>query len=39
MPALRALNASLEGRTEALTNPHDENLLAWYAWIVARLGG
>jgi Transposase DDE domain len=39
MPALRALNASLEGRTEKLSNPHDESLLAWYAWIVARLGG
>jgi len=39
MPALRALNASLEGRTEKLRNPHDESLLAWYAWIVARLGG
>jgi hypothetical protein len=38
MPALRALNASLEGRTEKLRNPHDESLLAWYAWIVARLG-
>ena len=39
MPALRALNASLEGRTEKLRNPHDEGLLAWFAWIVARLGG
>jgi hypothetical protein len=39
MPALRALNASLEGRTEKLSNPHDEGLLAWFAWIVARLGG
>jgi hypothetical protein len=39
MPALRALNASLEGRTEKLRNPHDESRLAWYAWIVARLGG
>jgi Transposase DDE domain len=39
MPALRALNTSLEGRTEKLRNPHDEHLLAWYAWIVARLGG
>jgi hypothetical protein len=39
MPALRALNASLEGRTRKLKNPHDENLLAWYAWIAARLGG
>lgn len=39
MPALRQLNASLEGRTQALKNPHDPGLLAWYAWIVARLGG
>lgn len=39
MPALRQLNATLEGRTEKLKNPHDESTLAWYAWIVARLGG
>jgi hypothetical protein len=39
MALLRALNASLEGRTQKLRNPYDENLLAWYAWIVARLGG
>lgn len=39
MPALRALNARLEGRTKKLRNPHDESLLAWFAWIVARLGG
>jgi hypothetical protein len=39
MPALRALNTSLEGRTEKLRNPHDQSLLAWYPWIVARLGG
>lgn len=39
MPALRELNASLEGRTAKLKNPHDESRLAWYAWIVARLGG
>jgi len=39
MPALRALNASLQGRTEKLRNPHDETSLAWFAWIVARLGG
>jgi hypothetical protein len=39
MAALRALNASLEGRTTKLKNPHDPGLLAWYAWIVARLGG
>jgi hypothetical protein len=39
MPALRALNASLEGRTAKLKNPHAETSLAYYAWIVARLGG
>lgn len=39
MPALRLLSASLEGRTAKLKNPYDESLLAWYAWIVARLGG
>jgi hypothetical protein len=39
LPALRQLNTSLEGRTAKLRNPHDPGLLAWYAWIVARLGG
>ncbi|MGH7210276.1 MAG: IS4 family transposase [Acetobacteraceae bacterium] len=39
MPALHSLNASLEGRTEKLKNPHDSTTLAWLAWIVARLGG
>lgn len=39
LPALRGLNASLEGRTEKLRNPHDPSTLAWFAWIVARLGG
>lgn len=39
MTALRQLNATLEGRTAKLKNPHDESHLAWYAWIVARLGG
>jgi len=39
MPALRAIGAKLEGRTEKLRNPHDETTLAWFAWIVARLGG
>jgi hypothetical protein len=39
LPALRQLNAALEGRTAKLKNPHDDGLLAWYAWIVARLGG
>ena len=39
MPALRSLNTSLEGRTKLLKNPFDSNSLAWFAWIVARLGG
>jgi IS4 transposase len=37
--ALRQLNATLEGRTAKLRNPHAPHLLAWFAWIVARLGG
>ena len=39
LPALRALNTSLEGRTEKLKNPYSETTLAWFVWIVARLGG
>ncbi len=39
IPALQSLNASLEGRTAKLKNPHHPSNLAWYAWIVARLGG
>jgi hypothetical protein len=39
VPALRAINATLEGRTAKLRNPHDAASLAWYAWIAARLGG
>lgn len=37
--ALRAINATLEGRTAKLKNPFDPKLLAWYAWIAARMGG
>jgi Transposase DDE domain len=37
--ALRAINATLQGRTEKLCNPHAPESLAWLAWIVARLGG
>ncbi|MDR3417505.1 MAG: IS4 family transposase [Nevskia sp.] len=39
LPALRAINASREGRTEKLKNPFDPASLAWFAWIAARLGG
>jgi hypothetical protein len=33
------LNRELEGRTEKLKNPHLQGSLAWFSWIVARLGG
>ena len=36
---LTACNAKLEGRTQKLRNPHAPATLAWFAWIVARLGG
>ena len=39
VPALRAINGTLEGRTEKLKNPFDPASLAWYAWIAAPLGG
>lgn len=39
IPALQAINATLQGRTEKLKNPFDPASLAWYAWVVARLGG
>ena len=38
-PTLTALNRTLEGRTEKLKNPHRSGSLAWFSWIVARLGG
>lgn len=38
-PALTALNGKLEGKTEKLKNPHPQGSLAWFSWIVARLGG
>ncbi|HVB68972.1 MAG TPA: IS4 family transposase [Acetobacteraceae bacterium] len=39
IPALQAINATLQGRTDKLKNPFDPASLAWYAWIVARMGG
>jgi hypothetical protein len=38
-PALTALNGRLEGQTEKLKNPYPPASLAWFAWIVSRLGG
>lgn len=38
-PALAAICASLEGKTEKQRNPHPSNSLAWATWICARLGG
>ena len=37
--ALRAINDTQQGNTEKLKNPFDPDSLAWYAWIVARMGG
>jgi hypothetical protein len=39
LPALHQLNRTLQGRTVKLCNPHHPSQLAWFAWIVARLGG
>jgi hypothetical protein len=39
MPMLRAVNASLEGKTERQKNPHSPGSLAYAAWICGRLGG
>jgi len=39
IPALCAINRRLEGRTDKLKNPHDPSSMAWFSWIVARLGG
>ena len=39
IPALSAINRRLEGRTDKLKNPHNPRSLAWFSWIVARLGG
>jgi len=39
LPMLRAVNASLEGKTERQKNPHPPGSLAYAAWICGRLGG
>jgi hypothetical protein len=39
VPALVAINKTLEGRTEKLKNPFAPDSLAWFAWIASRLGG
>ena len=38
-PALEAVCATLEGRTERQKNPHPPGSLAYAAWVCARLGG
>ena len=38
-PAMAAISATLEGKTERQKNPHPPNSLAWASWICARLGG
>ena len=38
-PALQAICATLEGKTEKQKNPHPPDTLAYAAWICARLGG
>ena len=39
LPALQAVNDSLQSLTAKLQNPHVPSSLGWFAWIVARLGG
>lgn len=38
-PAMAAICAGLEGKTQRQKNPHPPNSLAWASWICARLGG
>lgn len=38
-PALEAVSAQLEGKTEKQKNPHPKNSLAFAAWVCARLAG
>ena len=38
-PAIEAICATLEGKTEKQKNPHPKGSLAYVAWVCARLGG
>ena len=38
-PALEAVSAQLEGKTDKQKNPHPKGSLAFAAWVCARLGG
>jgi hypothetical protein len=38
-PALEAVCATLEGKTDKQKNPHPKGTLAYAAWVCARLGG
>jgi hypothetical protein len=38
-PALEAVSAELEGKTERQKNPHPKGSLAFATWVCARLGG
>ena len=37
--ALKAINKTVQGKTELQKNHHLTNTLAWAAWIIAKLGG
>ncbi len=39
IPAVAAISASLDGKTERQRNRHAAGSLAWLAWVAARLGG
>ena len=36
---LKAINKTIQGKTELQKNHHPTNTLAWAAWIIAKLGG
>ena len=36
---LKVLNSQTQGKTAALTNPHQPAGLKWAVWVMARLGG